>query len=363
MPNNQFVQQNLNLVPVVPGGNFYKHSQGAQVDLASKPKLSSDLEKYADEMFKESLRTIYNSHKWNNDPRSPGNISLVDNSDLAKLRNELLRIKNNIRDSKIPKDVLEAHHTENKIRTARPDSSIEQNFKNHKPHSKGQHHHHLHHHHHSHHQRHKPEISDFLTPPKLHSFISKSQFHEKSPKKRPVQSHGQGHGPRSNFNHENSRLRPRQGVVSTKSKGLEPQASTNLDYRYSIRQHQNQPDYQSGQPNTYPTFTTSLPENDQFRSSAEYRSLERDFYDINHQRTHNLMGLLMKNKQLPPGTEGNYYNDRQAIDKIFDDENQRMQSQAYEDALKSFNKKSDRQVGSITHTTISRKIPSNKYKI
>ncbi|OXU29354.1 hypothetical protein TSAR_004686 [Trichomalopsis sarcophagae] len=257
VPNNQFVQQNLNLVPVVPGGNFYKHSQGAQIDLANKPKLSSDLEKYAEEMFKESLRTIYNSHKWNNDPRSPGNISLVDNSDLAKLRNELLRIKNNIRYSKIPKDVLEAHHTENKFRT----------------------------------------------------------------------SHGQGHGPRTNFNHENSRLRPRQGVVSTKSKGQEPQASTIVDYRYSIRQHHNQPDYQSDQSYNYPTFSTSLPESDHFRSSAAYRSSEGEFYDINHQRTHNLMGLLMKNKQLPPGTQGNYYSDSQAINKAFDEENQRMQSQ------------------------------------
>ncbi|XP_016836954.1 homeobox protein 2 isoform X2 [Nasonia vitripennis] len=362
VPNNQFVQQNLNLVPVVPGGNFYKHSQGAQIDLANKPKLSSDLEKYAEEMFKESLRTIYNSHKWNNDPRSPGNISLVDNSDLAKLRNELLRIKNNIRDSKIPKDVLEAHHTENKFRTVRPDSSIEQNFKNHKQHSKGQHHH-LHHHHHSHHQRHKPEISDFLTPPRLNSFISKSPFHDKPPKKRPNQSHGQGHGPHPNFSHENSRLRPRQGIVSTKSKGEEPQASTIVDYRYSIRQHHNQPDYQSGQSYNYPTFTTSLPESDHFRSSAEYRSSEGDFYDINHQRTHNLMGLLMKNKQLPPGTQGNYYSDSQAINKAFHEENQRMQSQAYEDALRNFGKRSDGQVKLITHSLVSRKVPSNKYRI
>lgn len=359
VPSDPFTQQNLNLVPVVPGGSFYKHTQGAQIDLANKPKLNSDLEKYAEEMFKESVRTIYNTHKWNNDYRWPQNVSLVDNSDLAKLRNELLRIKNNLRASKVPKDVLEAQYTDNKIRTAkpgsdykRPDLSIEQPHKDHKHHSShisGSHHHH---HHHSHNHKQKSKINDYLTPPRAHSFISKSPFHEKPQKKRP------GHGPRPNHHHENSRLRPRQGVASPKPQGLESQGTAIIDYRYPAPSYQDKPrysppDYQGSQ--SYPTFTTSSPENGRFKASAEYRSLERDYFDINHQRTHNLMGLLMKNKQLPPYTGGNNYRDSYTIGKMFDEQNQRTQSQAYEDVLTSFQMKSDSQVRSIPLTRISKR--------
>ena len=352
IPNQQFSQHNLNLVPVLPGGNFYKHTQGSQIDLTNKPHHSSDLEKFAEEMFKESLRTMYNTQKWNNDPRSPGNISLVDNSDFAKLRNELFRIKSKTRDSNVPKDVLEAHYTENKIRTVRPgngnrpDSSNEQSYKNdHKTHSGPRHH--------PHHHRNKPEINDYLTPPRINSFISKSPFHDRPPKKRP------GHGPRPNF-HEPSRPRPRQGVASPKPKTSDAQASSIVDYRFPVqpnqdKSHYSQADYRGSQSYNYPTFTTSFPESDQFKSSGEYRSSERDYYDINHQRTHNLMGLLMKNKQLPPGMPENVHNDRQMIGQLFDEENRRTQSQAYQDVFKSFQKKSDTGYRPIALSRISRR--------
>ncbi|XP_023245473.1 probable serine/threonine-protein kinase DDB_G0282963 [Copidosoma floridanum] len=350
VPNDVLSQNNLNLVSLLPGGNFYKHSQGAQVNLAHKPKLSSDLEKYAEEMFKESLKTIYNSHKWNNDPRSPStNISHIDESDIAKLRSELHRIKSSLRESKKPKDVLEAHQTENKVRTIkpghnhrRPDSSGEHSHK-HKQHSHGSHHHH---HPHHHHHKSKPQINSFLTPPRVNSFISKSPFHDKPPKKRP------SHGPRPNFNHEKSRPRPRQGVVLAKSKGLDVQESSLVDFRYPAelfldKYQYNKPDFQTLQNHNYPTFTTPFSEIDQVRASEELKSFGKNLYDVNHQRTHNLMGLLMKNTQLPSGIRSKQSEDRDAVNQMFGEENRRVQSHANGDVTQNFQKKSDRQAQSI----------------
>ncbi|XP_011495034.1 PREDICTED: uncharacterized protein LOC105359961 [Ceratosolen solmsi marchali] len=296
--------KNYNFIPLVSIGNQYKNSQKTGDDFKDKHRLSLDLEKYAEEMFKESLRTIYNSHKWNNDPPSLKNVSLVDNSDFAKLRNELLRIKNNMRDSKFSTDVLEAHHTENKIRTTnpgydynKPDSSFEQHKYGNKPYSdvakKPQHH--------SHHYRHKFKINDFLTPPKINSFVSKNPLHDKLPKKRPSQG-----------SRLNTRPRPRQGVISYKSKGTEAKASTIAGYRYPLRLNQDNSPYSPTNYNrdlqsyNYPSLIGSISENDNYRTSSDYSSLEKDYYDINHPRTHNLFGLLMKNTQLPPGRPNNY---------------------------------------------------------
>ena len=343
--NAPISQQNLNLVSFVPGGNFYKHSQGAQIDLTTKPKLSSDLEKYAEEMFKESLRTIYNSHKWNHDyGRAPINISLVDTAELAKLRKELLRIKQNYRGSKVPKDVLEAHQTEQKIRTSkpgkgakRPDASFEQYYKKPQKGGVGG----------THHHSANSEILDFLTPPKVNSFISKSPFNDKPHnKKRP------GSGPRLNANHDsNSKIRPRQSIVTLKPKGVESQASGLVHYRYPIRVYPekkffSQSDFTPTQfYNNYPSFTTSAPRNNQFKASVEYKSSETDYLDMNNQRMHNLMGLLMKNKQLPAGIQvNNYQNSGSTFGQSNSEEvnpPQFSQFNNYQDNFRGFQKKSD----------------------
>ncbi|KAJ8667026.1 hypothetical protein QAD02_008688 [Eretmocerus hayati] len=338
VPSDQFSQQNLNLIPLVPGGNFYKHSQGAQSDLVNKPKLSSDLEKYAEEMFKESLKTMYNSHKWNHD-QFPANVSLVDNSEFARLRNELLRIKSTLRDTKPQKDVLEAHHTENKIRTVkpnhdsrRPDSAeqfYKQTYKSNSHHS---------HHNHPHHHRHKTEIIDFLTPPKADSYSSKSPFHDKPAKKRP------SHGNRAKVNREKSRPRPRQGTVS-KPIGLEPQASSIMDFRRPLRlsvvkNYNSHPEFYSSHYSNLPTFTTPSPKNKPFKASIEIKSSESDFLELNNQRSHNLAGLLMKNKQLPTGK--NTYSELDTLGQFFDENKKNLQSQIADSVQLSPQKKFER---------------------
>jgi hypothetical protein len=319
--NNNFKNDNkkLNFIPLVSIGNLYKNVQKNEEDVIEKPKISLELEKYAEEMFKESLRTIYNSHKWNNDPRSSRNISLVDNSDFAKLRNELLRLENNLRDSKFQADVLEAHQTENKIRTTNPGYQYKRPDKHYsdvetKPHR------------HSHQNRYKPKINDFLTPPKINSFVSKNPLRDKPPKKRP--SHGA---------YINTRPRPRQGVILSKFKNTEAKASTITDYRYPLNSNQennpySQSNFQGSQSYNYAKLTDLTSEND-FKKSSEYSSLEKDFYDINHQRTHNLLGLLMKNRQLPPGRQ-NKFSTREKNGPFFN-ENKRMLPQAYENGFRT----------------------------
>ena len=346
LPQNEILPQNLNLVPLLPGGNFFKNSHGAQANLAHKPKLHSDLENYAEEMLKESLKTMYSSHKWNNDHRIPENISIADTSEFAKLRNELLRLKTSSLDTKMPKDILEAHPTENKVRTlsSRPADSdtnkpyfsmeqIEQILKDNS-------------------NLHASEfetggnrfrINDYLTPPKQHSFISKSPFHEKSVKKRP------GPGP-SRF----SRPHSKKGAFSSKTPGLEASASNNFDFSFDSSQFRKNPyferdivDFRPGRhgnhhgryrkknsaSDSYSTFTASLPDFEQRISSKE-------FYDVNTPRFHNLLGLLMKNKRLPPGSPQSTSNNKDKFAQILEAEKQRSEYQFYNDALQGFQKKS-----------------------
>lgn len=322
-----------------------KNSRGS-----SKSNLKSEIAKYAEEMVRESFKTMYNSQKLNNDRRVPGNISLVDSSELAKLRNELLRLKPTGSDSKSPKDVLEAHQTENKIRTSnsrpsknhsqKPAFSMEQiehilkddmNFytdyygkqefedgKNYK-------------------------INDYLTPPKPNSFLSKSPFHDKPVKKRPGQR-PPGH----------SRSRPRKpGGWNSKPHGLETAASNNYEFGFDPPRFRNRPhfdyeyhDYRPGRHskyrqknrafNNFSTYSSSLMENEQ-------KALGKDLYDINNPRFHNLLGYLMKNKRLPNGIPQNYLSSRDNDNfvKILEVEKQRIDNQFYNDALQGLQKKYD----------------------
>ena len=370
LPQNEILQQNLNLVPILPGGNFFKNSQGAQANLANKPKLHSDLAKYAEEMLKESLRTMYSSHKWNKDRRVPGNISIADTSEIAKLRNELLRFKSSNFDSNSPKDILEAHQTENKVRTLRPDSDsskpafsieqIEQILKDDlnlhssdfgKPDFES--------------EGNNFRINDYLTPPKPNSFLSKSPFHDKPVKKRP------GSGP-PGFN----RSRPRKGAFNSKPTGLEASASNNYEFGFESSWFRNRPhfdrdssDFRPGRHSShskfrkkspsfdnYPTFTTSSPDNDQRTSSKE-------LYDVNHPRFHNLLGLLMKNKRLPVGSSQSYSNnrDRDNFAQLLENEKLRLEHQFYKDAMQGFQKKSD-PTRSLQQQNVNRNFPKGSLK-
>lgn len=348
-PQNEILQQNLNLVPILPGGNFFQNSQGAQANLVNKPKLHSDLAQYAKQMLKESLKTMYSSHKWNKDRRAPGNISIADTSEIAKLRNELLRFKTLNFDSKSPKDILEAHQTENNIRTLIPDTNsgkpgfsiqqIEQILKDdlnlHPSDYFG-----------------KPDfeyegnnlrINNYLTPPKPNSFLPKSPFHDKPVKKRP------GPGP-PGFN----RSRPRKGAFNSKPTAPEASASNTFEFGFDSSRFRKRPhfdhqvsDFRPGPHNShskfrkkspsfdnYPTFTTSSPDNDQRTSSKE-------LYDINHPRFHNLLGLLMKNKRLPVGSSQSYLMNRDNFTQLLENEKLRLEHQFYKDAMQGFQKKSD----------------------
>ncbi|KAL7298989.1 hypothetical protein TKK_0008086 [Trichogramma kaykai] len=338
VPQDSLTQQNLNLVSIMPGGNFYKQSPGTQVNLSNKPKLSSDLEKYAEEMFKESLRTIYNSHKWNNDIRtSIPNTSSVDNLELARLRNELLRIQNKLKNSKGNKEELEAHHSEHKIKTSKPGKhskrpDLSNNGSHKKPIGIASSPNHQ-----SHHNKQKSEINDYLTPPKVNSFVSHSQFQNTKPsKKRP------NNGVRPHSNHDSNRLRPRQGIVMSKPKGSDSQASSLVHFRYPIRvpekNYFSHSDHFYPQVNNYPSFATHSPSpknNNNFKASVELKSAEGDYYDMNNQRMHNLMGLLMKNKALPAGIQ-------QFSRQIQNDGHNQFQFYPYVD-MRGFKKKVDTQ--------------------
>ncbi|XP_043288516.1 GATA zinc finger domain-containing protein 14-like [Venturia canescens] len=337
--NTEPLPNQLNLVPLIPGGNFYKHSPGAQSELVQKPRLSNDLEKYAEEMFKESLRTIYNTHKWNSDRRFRGNYSAAELNELAKLKSELQRYKA-ASDSKYgPKDILEAHHSETNIRTAdssgrptkKPELSmadIEQLFKSDfklslPPSGESSHR--------GSHPKNRPghgssrpsnehssdfgntKLSDFLTPPKVNSFVSKSPFIDtpKPGKKRPG-----SHSPRFNSNSANSRHLPRaSSLVSRSPSNHEASASHRVEkYR------------------SYPTFTTpSAPDSDLFKPSSSERFSKTDYYDINHPRMHNLLGLLMKNKQLPKGSSQSIFRDEDELGQYFDDERRRIHTEFFND--------------------------------
>lgn len=360
----------LNLVPVIPGGNFFKNSYGAQSELIQKPRLSNDLAKYAEEMFKESLKTIYSTHKWNNDRRSRGNYTATELSDLIKLNSELQRFKASLPDPNYSsKDVLEAHHSETKIRTAEPSgttkkpnlsvAAIEQLFKaavkqNLPPPSDSSHN--------SHHKNRqkqghsssrpgsstKHRLSNYLTPPKPNSFLSKSPFNDtpKPVKKRPPSRYS------SSSNSRPTRPKSASGPEASASSqsGVHASAPHYEKYRPSrysrekdSHRHFDHSDYRTGQNfENYPTFTTSSSnEEDSFKPSSGELSTKSEYFDINHPRTHNLLGLLMKNKQLPTGTAQSFFRDDDDLRHYFENEKRRMHMQFYDENINNFHKKAD----------------------
>lgn len=355
LSSNEPIQQGLNLVPAMPGGNFFKPFPG-QSELYMKPKLASDLQKYAEEMFKESLKTMYNSHKWNND-RRPGNIpSNFEASDLAKLNNELQRLRNSLSESKY-RDTLEAHQSENNLRTTGTPkfaggkkklepllATIEHLLKTR---GTGP----IHIYHGEFKPGRKPKLGDsniaassnyeinddsrmeFLTPPRPNPFHSKSPFHNKPMKKRPG----------SRFKNVPRKI-IRPGGSSLRSGGVEAsnvevyldgtyRKSPEFDfenYDYDVR-HRSSHD-------SYPTFTTSAPED--FGNILREIKSNKD-YDINHPRMHNLLGLLMKSKQLPNRGAQNYFRDKAHLRQSFERDRRRLQQQFYADALRDYIDKSD----------------------
>ncbi|XP_014467849.1 PREDICTED: uncharacterized protein LOC106740898 [Dinoponera quadriceps] len=358
LPSSEPVQQGLNLVPVMPGGNFFRPSYSAQNELILKPKLASDLQQYAEEMFKESLKTMYNSQKWNNDRKPAGNSSSnSESSDLAKLTLELQKLKASLSESKY-KDQLVAHQSENNIRTTDPPKSsgdkkksdalmatLEQLLKNrpsgpiHIYHGAGRPGNH----------KQKPSgdssfafhdefhddthVREFLTPPRPNRFRTKGVFQEKPMKnKRPAAMRFKN-GPRKSSGRGHSSARPT---------GLEASASNiniHLDGSHYHRlpfddnvdfETRRQPSFDA-----YPTITTSSPE--AFSNIlSELRASSNKDYDINHPRIHNLLGLLMKNKQLPSRGAPNNFRDRDHFRQFFDRERRRLQQQFYDDTLKDY---------------------------
>ncbi|CAD1480394.1 unnamed protein product, partial [Heterotrigona itama] len=356
------LQQSLNLVPLLPGGNFFKPSFSAQSELLVKPKLNSDLETYAEQMFKESLKTIYNSQKWNND-RKPGNNrhNVTDLSDIAKLKNELQRLKASLYDSKRNKDQLDAHQSETNIRTSelpskKPDeliAALEQMLKknknpsdslytfhgNNKPHrysrpvdqekynfgSNGD-------------FRDTKHVKDFLTPPHLNSHRTKNHFHNKPGKKRPGPTRFNNH---KHEHHHRPRSHPRNNLASHKSGGLEASGS-NIDpvHTDGFSKYENTQDsrhFRKGPPFDLHASASALSyERSNFpQSTRHYKALDDKENAYNHPKMHNFLGLLMKNKQLP-NRETQYFHDKNQLKKFFEDETQRTQQQFYDDTLRDY---------------------------
>ena len=353
------LQPSLSLVPLLPGGNFFKPSFTAQSELLVKPKLASDLETYAEQMFKESLKTIYNSQKWNNDRRPGGNRhNVTDLSDIAKLKNELQRLKASLYDSKRNKDQLDAHHSETKIRTSelpskKPDeliAALEQMLKtnrnpsdtlhafhgNNKPHryrpvdqekynfgSNGE-------------LRDTKHVRDFLTPPHLNSHGTKSHFHNKPGKKRPGPTRFNSH---KHNRHHRPRSHPRSNL-SQKSGGLEASGSNIDPVHTGFSNYENTQDsrhLRKGSPFDLHASASSLSyERNNFpKSTRHQKPLDEKENAYNHPKMHNFLGLLMKNKQLPNG-QRHYFHDRNQLKQFFEDETQRTQQQFYDDTLRDY---------------------------
>ncbi|XP_053973073.1 uncharacterized protein LOC128873491 [Hylaeus volcanicus] len=357
--------QNLNLVPLLPGGNFFKPSFDAQSELLTKPKLNTDLATYAEQMFKESLKTIYNSQKWNND-RKPGHHrhNASDAMDIAKLKNELQRLKASLSDSKRIKDV-EAHHSETKPQTAeltnkKPDellAALEQMLKaqssdsTHSYHGSGRPHRHR-----------RPSdqdkftfgpnsdfrdtkhVRDFMKPPHSGSHRSKGHFHDKPGKKRPMSGPPRFNGP-SHFH--GPRPYPRH-TFSPKTSGPETSA-TNIDTIHAESSpfeqlhdtRHRRPDFKKGSIDSFSSFASSPTDKNIFLKGYEHHKGGKEG-GINHPRMHNFFGLLMKNKQLPNGLAPNYFQDKDQLKQFFEDETLRSQQQYYDDTLRDyFNKMSE----------------------
>ncbi|XP_043251688.1 uncharacterized protein LOC122396955 [Colletes gigas] len=355
---NEPLQQSLNLVPLIPGGNFFKPSFAAQNELLAKPKLNTDLETYAEQMFKESLKTIYNSQKWNND-RKPGihrqNVS--DTMDIAKLKKELQRLKASLSDSQRGKD-HEGHYSETKTQTAelpnkKPDellAALEQMLKKNHPTDS------LHGHHGSGrpHRHRRPSdqdkftfgsnsdfrdskpVRDFMTPPQSGSHRTKGHFHDKPGKKRPMSgpsrynNRNHFHGPRTYPKHAFS---PKSGSMEAPSKNADSihAESSQFENVHDSRRHR--PEYKKGSLDSYP-FTPSSIDKNSFLKGNDHHKGGKD-NGINHPRMHNFLGLLMKNKQLPKGLAPNYFQGSDQLKQFFEDDKQRSQ-QFYDDTLREY---------------------------
>ncbi|XP_070172050.1 uncharacterized protein [Polyergus mexicanus] len=346
LPVHEPIQQGLNLVPVMPGGNFFKPSYAAQSELVVKPKLASDLQNYAEEMFKESLKTMYNSQKWNNDrkPQENGQNDL-EASDLAKLRLEMQKLRASLTESN--KDILEAHQSMQNMHTTdapqspngkkKPDPLLATLEHLLKTRSRGP----IHIYHglvKPDHKR-KPEdsnfnydefkdgshVREFLTPPKSKPLHSKNPF-ENKPKKRPGSLRFKN----------NSRKPARPSNLPLKSGRLETSSSDihlYMDpdnFNYDSR---HQPSF-----DRYSAFTTAKPNIGKIL--REMKSNNNN-YDINHPRMHNLLGLLMKNKQLPTRNTQNYFNNKDQVKEYFESDKHRLEQQFYNNILRDYMNRSD----------------------
>lgn len=357
-PASEPIQQGLNLVPVMPGGNFFKPSFAAQNELITKPKLASDLQKYAEEMFKESLKTMYNSQKWNNDRRPQENSqNNSETNDLAKLRFELQKLKASLTESKY-KDVLEAHQSETKVhatdapkslndkkkdplmstiehllktrpagpihifhgvdRPSRKPKPGDSNFDFHDDFSNNRH------------------VKEFLAPPRPNSFRTKGHhhhhhFHEKPIKKRPRLSR-----------YKNGLRKPTRPPhrLETSASNMDIHLDGSHYHRPSFDHDNFNFDSKHQSFDSYPSFTTSMPEvlNDILR---ELKTSNKKDYDINHPRMHNLLGLLMKNKQLPSRSSQNYFRDKDQVRQFFENEKRQLQQQYYDEALRDYFNRSE----------------------
>nr|XP_012226772.1 PREDICTED: uncharacterized protein LOC105674788 [Linepithema humile] len=362
-PTNEHLQQGLSLVPVMPGGNFFRPSLAAQSELVAKPKLTSDLQKYAEEMFKESLKTMYNSQKWNNDRRPQLNNQNGSESDIAKLRLELQKLRASLSGDSRFRDILEAHQSENIHSTDTPKSSdkkkqdpliatLEQLLKT-KPRGPI----HIFHGVSRPGRKRKPgepnfspdfhddftsntHTMEFLTPPRNH-FHSKGPYHEKL-KKRPIPSRYKN-GPRKPIRPSNSPPR-NHGLLDASASTINiVLPDDDPPYNKAPFEHDNLDSDSRHQPSfdRYPTFTTSSPETigSFLRELKTSKNRIKD-YDINHPRMHNLLGLLMKNKQLPTRSAQNYFRNKDQLRQYFESEKHRLQQQYYED-MRDYLERSD----------------------
>ncbi|KAL0114765.1 hypothetical protein PUN28_011821 [Cardiocondyla obscurior] len=358
LPNNE-LQQGLNLVPAMPGGNFFKPFS-SQNELLMKPKLTSDLQKYAEEMFKESLKTMYNSQKWNND-RRPGLQGNFEESDLAKLTTELQNLKSSLSESKF-RELLEAHQSENNIFTSDPPkfsggkkklepliATLEHLLRTHG--SVGP----IHIYHGEVKSSRKPKFTDsnlaassnydfkdnnnnleFLTPPRP------DRFHSKPLRKRPGSRYK--NGPR----------KPRTGGLPIRLNGVDTAASNVEVFLDGTRHRKPSSDFDSenfdydfrhrSSHDLYKTFTTSKPE---ILGKILREVKNNKDYDINHPRMHNLLGLLMKNKQLPNRGAQNYFRDKNQLRQFFERDRRRLQ-QFYSNTLRDYVDRSDTESQSIS---------------
>ncbi|XP_017881014.1 uncharacterized protein LOC108625471 [Ceratina calcarata] len=319
---NEPLQQNLNLVPLIPGGNFFKPSFTSHSELYQKPKLSSDLATYAEQMFKESLKTMYNSQKWNNDRNRRQNVT---EADVIRLRNELQRLKASLYDSR-NKD-HEAHHSETNVQTAelpnkKPDpelvAAFEQMLKNHpkeynfrgKPHR----------HRRPEKYRETKHIKDFMTPP--HQRLKGHHF-EKPGKKRPgPRFRNHHHGPRP---HHRSNLSPKAGSLEVSGSNIDPVHVEGFPQYETIHDSRQ---FRKG------SYSSASHERNNSPNGKHYKGFDGKESSYNQPKMHNLFGLLMKNKQLPSGNNPNYFRDKDQLKQFLDDEKRRMEQQFFGDTFK-----------------------------